>query len=55
MAERSRALPARFYGDPANEVDELIEARVVVRRDKRRRIKQAMAKVKFGKRNGERR
>lgn len=55
MTDRSRALPARFYGDPAGVVDELREARVVELRKKRRRIKEAMAKVRFGKRQGDRR
>ncbi len=52
---KSRALPARFYGDPAAVVDELREARVIEWRKKRRRIKAAMAKVRFGKREGDRR
>ncbi len=55
MTLRSRALPARFYGDPADVVDELREARVVEMRKKRRRIKAAVAKLRFGKRAGDRR
>lgn len=52
---KSTALPRRFYGDPAEVVDELREARVVELRKKRRRIKAAVAKLRFGKRAGDRR
>lgn len=52
---KSTVLPARFYGDPANVVDELREARAIALRKKRRRIKAAVAKVRFGKRAEDRR